>query len=106
MFNEINSREIEKINVFRGLLDSWVFATGIACIVVCQVVAVEFLGPFAHTKPLGWRLWFVSILIGFLSMPISVLLKCITLSKLVTAINRWKGYVLLCCGRELCRKQD
>ncbi|GFY84749.1 autoinhibited Ca(2+)-ATPase, isoform 4 [Actinidia rufa] len=57
VFNEINSQEIEKINVFRGLLDSWVFATGIACIVVCQIVVVEFLGPFAHTKPLGWRLW-------------------------------------------------
>ncbi|GFY84748.1 autoinhibited Ca(2+)-ATPase, isoform 4 [Actinidia rufa] len=93
VFNEINSREIEKINVFRGLLDSWVFATGIACIVVCQVVAVEFLGPFAHTKPLGWRLWFVCILIGFLSMPVSVLLKCITASKLVGALNRWKCYV-------------
>ncbi|PSS33551.1 Calcium-transporting ATPase [Actinidia chinensis var. chinensis] len=106
VFNEINSREVEKINVFHGMLNSWLFASGIACIVICQVVAVEFLGPFAHTKPLGWRLWFVSILIGFLSMPISVLLKCITLSKLVTAINRCKGYVLLCCGRELCRKQD
>ncbi|GFS31361.1 autoinhibited Ca(2+)-ATPase, isoform 4 [Actinidia rufa] len=93
VFNEINSQEIEKINVFRGLLDSWVFATGIACIVVCQIVVVEFLGPFAHTKPLGWRLWFVSVLIGFLSMPVSVLLKCITASKLVGAINRWKCYV-------------
>ncbi|XP_057487667.1 calcium-transporting ATPase 4, plasma membrane-type-like isoform X2 [Actinidia eriantha] len=106
VFNEINSREIEKINVFRGLLDSWVFATGIACIVVCQVVVVEFLGPFAHTKPLGWRLWFVSVLIGFLSMPVSVLLKCITASKLVGAINRWKCCVPLSCVQELCRKQD
>ncbi|GFY84751.1 autoinhibited Ca(2+)-ATPase, isoform 4 [Actinidia rufa] len=106
VFNEINSREIEKINVFRGLLDSWVFATAIVCVVVCQVVAVEFLGPFAHTTPLGWRLWVVSILLGFLSMPVSVLLKCITASKLVGAINRWKCYVPLSCVRELCRKQD
>ncbi|GFS36939.1 autoinhibited Ca(2+)-ATPase, isoform 4 [Actinidia rufa] len=92
VFNEINSREIE---------NSRLFPTGIACIVICQVVAVEFLGPFADTKPLGWRFWFVNILIGFLSMPVSVLLKCITSSKLVAAINRWKRSVTLSCVREL-----
>ncbi|XP_057487565.1 calcium-transporting ATPase 4, plasma membrane-type-like [Actinidia eriantha] len=89
VFNEINYQEVEKINVLRGMLNSWHSVTVIAAIVIVQVVAVEFLGPFAHIKPLGWRLWFVSIVIGFASMRIFVLLKCITSFKLRATIFRW-----------------
>lgn len=88
MFNVINSREVEKINVFRGMLNCWLFVTVLGSILILHVVAVEFLWTFAHIKPLGWRLWFVSILIGFASMLIAVLLKCITRLKLVATINR------------------
>jgi Ca2+-transporting ATPase len=36
---------------------------------------VEFLGTFANTTPLTFAQWFLSVLIGFLGMPIAAGLK-------------------------------
>ncbi|XP_050382538.1 putative calcium-transporting ATPase 11, plasma membrane-type [Argentina anserina] len=77
VFNEINSRDIEKINIFRGMFDSWVFVGVMVCTVAFQAVLVEFLGAFASTVPLSWQLWLLCIIIGSLSMPVAVVLKCI-----------------------------
>lgn len=77
VFNEINSREMDRINVFRGIFDSGIFAAVLVSTVVFQAVIVEFLGAFASTVPLSWQLWLFSIAIGSVSMPVSVLLKCI-----------------------------
>uniref|UniRef100_A0A453KBT0 Calcium-transporting ATPase n=1 Tax=Aegilops tauschii subsp. strangulata TaxID=200361 RepID=A0A453KBT0_AEGTS len=38
VFNEVNSREMEKINIFRGLIGNWVFLGVISATVVFQVV--------------------------------------------------------------------
>ena len=94
VFNEIHNQEVEKINVFRGMLNSWLSMTVIASIVIVQVVAVEFLGPFAHVKPLSWRLRFASILIGLTSMQIFVPLKFITSSKLIAPFLQLGGIYL------------
>lgn len=76
-FNEISSREMEKINVFKGILQNYVFVTVLACTVIFQIIIVEFLGTFASTSPLSWQQWFVSVSLGFLGMPISAALKFI-----------------------------
>ncbi|KAG8363661.1 hypothetical protein BUALT_Bualt19G0045700 [Buddleja alternifolia] len=57
VFNEINSRDMEKINIFRGMLSSWIFVIVMVTTVGFQVVIVEFLGTFAGTVPLSWKLW-------------------------------------------------
>ncbi|KAF2289372.1 hypothetical protein GH714_035452 [Hevea brasiliensis] len=77
VFNEINSRDIEKINVFRGMFNSSVFVVVIVSTVTFQVIIVEFLGTFAGTVPISWQLWLLSVLIGAVSMPVAVVLKCI-----------------------------
>ncbi|XP_042514298.1 putative calcium-transporting ATPase 11, plasma membrane-type [Macadamia integrifolia] len=77
VFNEINSRDMEKINVFRGMFDSWVFVAVMVVTVAFQIIIVEFLGTFASTVPLSWQLWLLSVLIGFVSMIVAVILKCI-----------------------------
>ncbi|XP_048320910.2 putative calcium-transporting ATPase 11, plasma membrane-type isoform X2 [Ziziphus jujuba] len=77
VFNEINSRDIEKINIFRGMFDSWVFLGVMVGTVVFQVIIVEFLGTLASTVPLSWELWLLSIIIGSISLPVAVVLKCI-----------------------------
>lgn len=77
VFNEINSRDIEKINIFRGIFGNWIFSGIIISTVVFQVIIVEFLGTFASTVPLNWQLWVLSALLGSLSMPIAIVLKCI-----------------------------
>ncbi|KFK34968.1 hypothetical protein AALP_AA5G217200 [Arabis alpina] len=94
VFNEVNSREIEKINVFKGMFKSWVFVAVMIATVGFQVIIVEFLGAFASTVPLSWQHWLLCILIGSLSMILAVGLKCIPVE-----LNRHHdGYELLPSG--------
>ncbi|KAL8095357.1 putative calcium-transporting ATPase 11, plasma membrane-type [Apium graveolens] len=98
VFNEINSRDIEKINIFRGMFSSWVFIGVMLATVIFQVIIVEFLGAFASTVPLSWQLWVLSILIGFVGMPIAVVLKCIPVERGVA--KHHDGYDRLSTGPE------
>ncbi|XVE87007.1 hypothetical protein DITRI_Ditri18aG0081100 [Diplodiscus trichospermus] len=77
VFNEISSRNMEKINVFKGILDNYVFVAVLGCTAVFQVIIIEFLGTFASTTPLTCSQWFGSVFIGFLGMPIAAILKMI-----------------------------
>ncbi|XP_071726693.1 calcium-transporting ATPase 4, plasma membrane-type-like [Rutidosis leptorrhynchoides] len=99
VFNEINSRDIDKINIFRGIFSSWIFMAVMIATVVFQVIIVEFLGTFASTVPLDWQLWLLSIVIGLVSMPIAAVLKCIPVEK--TRVNEHHdGYEILPAGPE------
>ncbi|KAJ8541191.1 hypothetical protein K7X08_002007 [Anisodus acutangulus] len=77
VFNEISSRDMEKINVFNGILDNYVFVAVLSCTALFQIIIVEFLGTFASTCPLTWHQWFTSVAIGFLGMPIAAAIKMI-----------------------------
>ncbi|KAI4333057.1 hypothetical protein L6164_017911 [Bauhinia variegata] len=101
VFNEINSRDMEKINVFRGILSSWVFMMVIVSTVCFQVIIVELLGAFAETVPLSWDLWLVSVLIGAASLPMAVVLKFIPVPESVYIAKHHGGYEPLPTGPEL-----
>ncbi|KAG6401230.1 hypothetical protein SASPL_138080 [Salvia splendens] len=75
LFNEVNSREMEKINVLQGILNNHVFAPVVGSTILFQIIIVEFFGTFANTTPLTMRQWKACIFIGFLGMPIAVILK-------------------------------
>ncbi|KAM7514415.1 hypothetical protein LguiA_003998 [Lonicera macranthoides] len=77
VFNEISSREMEKINVFKGILKNYVFVAVLSCTVVFQIIIIEFLGTFANTYPLTLKQWFASVTLGFLGMPIAAAVKMI-----------------------------
>lgn len=77
VFNEISSREMEKINVFKGILKNYVFVAVISCTVIFQIIIIEFLGMFANTHPLSLKQWIVSVFFGFLGMPIAAAVKMI-----------------------------
>lgn len=77
MFNEISSREMEEIDVFKGILDNYVFVVVIGATVFFQIIIIEFLGTFASTTPLTIVQWIFSIVIGFLGMPIAAGLKMV-----------------------------
>ncbi|KAL8167825.1 hypothetical protein V2J09_009324 [Rumex salicifolius] len=94
VFNEINSRDMEKVNVFRGIFRSWVFVGVMVSTVAFQAIIVEFLGTLASTVPLSWKLWLLSILIGAVSMPFSVILKFIPVEGNADKQNH-DGYELL-----------
>ncbi|CAO2145518.1 unnamed protein product [Urochloa humidicola] len=97
VFNEINSREMQKINVFRGIFSNWIFIGIIAVTVVFQVVIIEFLGTFASTVPLSWQLWLVSVGLGSISLIVGAILKCIPV-KSDASPSSPNGYVPLPSG--------
>ncbi|KAL2461183.1 Calcium-transporting ATPase 4 [Abeliophyllum distichum] len=103
VFNEINSRDMEKINVFRGMFSSWIFMIVMVSTVAFQIVIVEFLGTIADTVPLSLKLWGVSILIGAASLPVAVVLKCIpiTTSENTENVKHHEGYEPLPSGPDL-----
>ncbi|XP_031256557.1 calcium-transporting ATPase 4, plasma membrane-type-like [Pistacia vera] len=101
VFNEINSREMEKINVFRGIFSSWMFIGIIVVTVAFQVIIVEFLGTFASTVPLSWQLWVLSVVIGAISMPLAVVIKFIPVKNNSPKRQHHNGYDLLPSGPDL-----
>jgi Ca2+-transporting ATPase len=100
VFNEINSRDIEKINIFRGMFSSWIFIGVMLATVVFQVIIVEFLGTFASTTALSWQFWLLSVAIGAVSLPIAVVLKCIPVEKAARSKHH-DGYDILPSGPPL-----
>ncbi|CAL4995671.1 unnamed protein product [Urochloa decumbens] len=97
VFNEINSREMQKINVFRGMFSNWIFIGIIAVTVAFQLVIIEFLGTFASTVPLSWQLWLVSVGLGSISLIVGAILKCIPV-KSDASPSSPNGYVPLPSG--------
>uniref|UniRef100_A0A452ZJC4 Calcium-transporting ATPase n=1 Tax=Aegilops tauschii subsp. strangulata TaxID=200361 RepID=A0A452ZJC4_AEGTS len=77
VFNEFNAREIEKKNVFAGVLNNRMFLVIIAVTLVLQVVMVEVLTRFAGTKRLGLGQWGVCLAIAAVSWPIGWAVKFI-----------------------------
>ncbi|GLT92874.1 hypothetical protein SLE2022_106860 [Rubroshorea leprosula] len=104
VFNEINSRDMEKINVIRGIFGSWLFIMVMVSTVAFQIVIVEFLGTFAETVPLSTELWLVSILAGAGSLIMAIIVKCIPvgIGKEAAAITKHHdGYEPLPSGPDL-----
>jgi Ca2+-transporting ATPase len=77
VFNEVSSREMERINVFQGILDNNVFAMVLGSTVVFQFIIIQCLGSFANTTPLSFTQWMACIAIGFIGMPIAVAVKMV-----------------------------
>lgn len=92
---------MEKINIFRGLFNSWVFIGVMVATVVFQVIIVEFLGTFASTVPLNWHLWLICVLTGAVGVPIAVVIKCIPVSINASKPKQHDGYEALPSGPEL-----
>ncbi|KAK3011230.1 hypothetical protein RJ639_012135 [Escallonia herrerae] len=102
-FNEINSRDMEKINIFCGMFSSWIFMIVMVSTVTFQVVIVELLGNFADTVPLSWELWLASVSIGAVSLLVGVVLKCIPVvpDKNAATIKHHDGYESIPSGPDM-----
>ncbi|CAJ1942999.1 unnamed protein product [Sphenostylis stenocarpa] len=75
VFNEVNSREMEETDVFKGIWDNQVFIAVLGSTVFFQIVIVEYLGTFANTTPLSLVQWIFCLGVGYASMPLAVRLK-------------------------------
>lgn len=81
VFNEVNAREMEKLNVFAHTFNNPVFLLVLTFTVVFQVILVEFLGKFAGTVPLNVNQWIITVGIGFVSLFVAVIVKFIPVPK-------------------------
>ncbi|KAL0410263.1 UNVERIFIED_CONTAM: Calcium-transporting ATPase 10, plasma membrane-type [Sesamum latifolium] len=77
MFNEFNARKPDEINVWKGVTRNHLFMGIVGLEVVLQVIIIFFLGKFTSTVRLSWKLWLVSLAIGFISWPLAAVGKLI-----------------------------
>lgn len=77
IFNEFNARKPDEINVFKGVHRNRLFVFIVSLTLVLQVIIIMFLGKFTSTVRLSWKLWLVSVAIGFISWPLAALGKMI-----------------------------
>ncbi|KAK7378401.1 hypothetical protein VNO80_03840 [Phaseolus coccineus] len=80
VFNEFNSRSMEKLNVFQGLHRNHLFLGIVGITLVLQVVMVELLRKFADTERLTWQQWGICIGIAVVSWPIAWITKLVPVS--------------------------
>ncbi|XP_011094128.1 calcium-transporting ATPase 10, plasma membrane-type isoform X2 [Sesamum indicum] len=77
VFNEFNARKPDEINVWKGVTKNHLFMGIVGLEVLLQVIIIFFLGKFTSTVRLSWKLWLVSLAIGFISWPLAAVGKLI-----------------------------
>jgi len=77
IFNEVNARNMEAKNVFRGMLSNNIFMGVLLFTGGAQFIIIQLAGDFAQTTPLKWQYWVISVVIGFCMIPIAFLIKFI-----------------------------
>ncbi|KAL9992176.1 putative P-type Ca(2+) transporter [Helianthus debilis subsp. tardiflorus] len=75
VFNEFNSRKLEKRNIFKGIHKNRLFIGIIGITIILQIVMVEFLKKFADTERLNGVQWGICVGIAALSWPIGWVMK-------------------------------
>lgn len=78
LFNEINCRRLDnKLNVFYNIHRNYYFMGVFFLTVIAQVIIIEFGDAVFQTVPLSGVQWAISICIGFLSLPVGVIVRLI-----------------------------
>ncbi|CAI0410439.1 unnamed protein product [Linum tenue] len=77
IFNEFNARKPDEINVFDGVTKNKLFMGIVGFTFVLQIILIEVSGKFTKTVRLNWKLWLVSMAIGFVSWPLAAVGKLI-----------------------------
>ncbi|CAG8583096.1 955_t:CDS:1, partial [Acaulospora colombiana] len=87
VFNEINCRRIDDtVNVFRNIFNNHIFIIIQIVVIAGQVLIIQFCGIAFGTVPLNWYQWLVTVLIGFLSIPVGLIIRLIPNSCLPESI--------------------
>ncbi|XP_061951139.1 calcium-transporting ATPase 8, plasma membrane-type-like isoform X1 [Populus nigra] len=81
IFNEVNSRKPDELNIFKGILKSHLFIGINAVTLLLQVIIIEFGGKFTSTVKLNWKMWLISVAIAFMSWPLAFIGKFIPVPK-------------------------
>ncbi|CAI4218497.1 unnamed protein product [Parascedosporium putredinis] len=96
IFKLVNSRRIDnQLNIFEGLLKNRLFLLMAAIMVGGQLIIIWFGGAAFVVTPLNGPQWGISIVLGFLSIPVGVLIRLFPDSWITATINavvprRWR----------------
>ncbi|KAG0367833.1 hypothetical protein BC939DRAFT_464234 [Gamsiella multidivaricata] len=78
IFNEINCRRLDNhLNIFSGIHKNTYFIVIFIIMVLFQAIIVQFGGAAFDTEKLGGIQWLICILLGFLSIPVGVIIRLI-----------------------------
>ncbi|KAM3290391.1 hypothetical protein P3S67_018680 [Capsicum chacoense] len=77
VFNEFNARNLDKKNIFLGILKNRLFVGIVGVTILLQVLMADFLRGFANTERLNLIQWAACIGVSSLSWPIGWITKCI-----------------------------
>ncbi|EEY70103.1 P-type ATPase (P-ATPase) Superfamily [Phytophthora infestans T30-4] len=79
LFNELNCRKIhDEPNVLEGLMGNRVYIYVTILQILMQLVIVQCTGSFFNCEPLNAGQWGISIGLGAISMPLRVVLRCLS----------------------------
>jgi len=91
IFNEVNSRKInDEPNILENFFANGIFSGILAITALCQVLIVEFGGHAFHTHPLDVGQWFICVFIGFMSIPLGVILRMIPVPPMPESSSRFR----------------
>ncbi|THH32252.1 hypothetical protein EUX98_g1955 [Antrodiella citrinella] len=78
VFNSINSRRLDnKLNIFEGVTRNYYFM-GITLLEIAVQILIVFVGGAAfQVTRIGGKEWGISLALGFVSIPLGALLRCI-----------------------------
>ncbi|KAI8802205.1 PMCA-type calcium-translocating P-type ATPase [Cladochytrium replicatum] len=78
MFNQINCRQIDhNLNIFKGIHKNPYFISIFFGVMFIQIIIVEFGANVFNTVPINGVQWAVCIVIGFLSIPLGLIIRLI-----------------------------
>jgi magnesium-transporting ATPase (P-type) len=78
IFNEYNARFIfDELNMFHKILDNYVFIMVSVITIGAQILLVEIGGVWLKTTPLTLNQWLITIALGAIALPVSVLMRFI-----------------------------
>eukprot|EP01087_Luapelamoeba_hula_P023943 TRINITY_DN893_c0_g2_i2.p1 TRINITY_DN893_c0_g2~~TRINITY_DN893_c0_g2_i2.p1 ORF type:complete len:231 (-),score=48.27 TRINITY_DN893_c0_g2_i2:115-807(-) len=81
IFNEFNARKVNgEWNVFHNIHTNWMFGAVMVITVVCQVLLIEFGGEAFKTTRLDLVEWAICVGLGFVALPLNLLLHFIPIS--------------------------
>ncbi|EEB06354.2 vacuolar calcium transporting P-type ATPase P2 type [Schizosaccharomyces japonicus yFS275] len=78
LFNEVNNRRLDnKLNIFEHITHNWLFIAIFILVAAIQVVIVFFGGAAFSIHRIDGKGWLISIIAGFASIPLGVLVRCV-----------------------------
>ncbi|CAO3652739.1 unnamed protein product [Cunninghamella echinulata] len=94
LFNEVNCRRIDNgFNIVKGITKNRFFIVIISICIIGQILIVEYGGTAFQTTPLDKSKWFLSIVLGFFSIPFGMFIRILPDDIFIPNTFKYSSYV-------------